>query len=477
MKTAINRIEFWILIFFLIRLVGLTNPPLETGHNWRQVTGLMVARNYLEVDPNILYPRVDETNGKSGIIGMEFPAMNYVYFMVAKVFGYTHWYGRLLNLLVSSIGLLFFGKILMRYFNHRIALASVIFLAGSIWFAFSRKMMPDTFCISLMFIGIYYGSNYLLKPGALSLILYVLFTSLAVLTKIPAGIYFIVIFLIALNSSAKLREKVYLASATGIPLLLAYLWYFVWNPHLSEEFGNWYNVGKPIAVGFTEVISNLDKTLENFYFNSFHSYLIFFYFVAGLILIIYKRNYNLLWVFASVFIVFLIYIFKSGFYFYHHNYYIIPFVPVMALVAGYAISFIPKKGLFALAIVLGITESVINQQHDFFIKGSEKYKMELESIADSVSARHDLIVINGNGNAQQLYLSHRKGWNCSDNQLTDTAYINNITQNGCKFIFINKHGFQTVMDKPVVFENENYRVYETGFSTDTIRPFRSGTQR
>ncbi|NLL29032.1 MAG: hypothetical protein GX259_09570 [Bacteroidales bacterium] len=63
MSKYFNKIEFWIVIFFLVRLIGITNPPLEIGHNWRQVTGLMVSRNYLEVEPNILYPRIDDNNG------------------------------------------------------------------------------------------------------------------------------------------------------------------------------------------------------------------------------------------------------------------------------------------------------------------------------------------------------------------------------------------------------------------------------
>lgn len=111
-KNYYTRIEFWIVLFFLIRLVGITNLPLEVGHNWRQITGLMVARNYLEVDANIAYPRVDDNCGQTGIIGMEFPSMNYIYFLIAKVFGYSHWYGRLINLLFSSLGVLFFYKLL-----------------------------------------------------------------------------------------------------------------------------------------------------------------------------------------------------------------------------------------------------------------------------------------------------------------------------------------------------------------------------
>ena len=49
------KIEYIIGLFFLLRLIGITNAPLEIAHNWRQVTGLMVARNFLEVDLPVYY--------------------------------------------------------------------------------------------------------------------------------------------------------------------------------------------------------------------------------------------------------------------------------------------------------------------------------------------------------------------------------------------------------------------------------------
>jgi len=50
-----SDIRFWILIFFAIRLFGITNPPLEIAHNWRQTTVTMVARNFYETKTNIFY--------------------------------------------------------------------------------------------------------------------------------------------------------------------------------------------------------------------------------------------------------------------------------------------------------------------------------------------------------------------------------------------------------------------------------------
>lgn len=466
MKKFYHRIEFWIFIFFLIRLIGITNPPLEIGHNWRQVTGLMVARNFLEVDANILYPRIDDNNGNAGIIGMEFPSMNYIYFMMAKIFGYTHWYGRLINLIISSLGLFFFYKLIcLANFKERIAFISTIFLTASIWFSFSRKMMPDTYCISIMFMGLYYGLTYLEEKKMYQIFLYMIFGSLAVLSKISACIYLVFPVLFLLNNRIALKEKIILAVSTIPSLVLSYGWYFKWNFKLSREFGNWYNSGKSIKTGFVEIIENIDKTLHHFYFDAFASYIVFTLFVIGLVLIFIKKDKKMIITFLLPFVIFILYIFKSGFYFYHHNYYIIPFVPIMALVAGYTLSLIKKQWIFLTVLFLGVGESIANQQHDFFIKKSEKYKMSIEQIMDKVSSRDDLILINGNGNPQMIYLSHRKGWNCMDEQLSDTSYINKIISSNCKFIVINKHSNvdlnKMTLSFKKVFENDDFLIMNT----------------
>ncbi len=476
-KKFYNRIEFWIAILFLIRLIGITEPPLEIGHSWRQATGLMVARNYLEVDDNILYPRVDDNCGSTGIIGMEFPSMNYIYFLIAKLFGYTHWYGRLINLIVSSLGLLFFYKLIcLCGFKERNAFYSTIFLATSIWFPFSRKMMPDTYCISIMFIGLYYGLRYLKESKAYQIIAFILLCSLGILSKIPAGIYFIILLPFILDKSILIRQKVVLSLSALIPLGLTFVWYFVWNPYLSKTYGVWYNIGMPLKAGFTDTIQHLDQALRNFYFNSFASYIVFSLFIIGLVLMFVKKDRKMILAFFLPFLVFVVYIFKSGYYFYHHNYYIIPFVPVMALVAGYTISLIRKKWLYLTLLLCGVGESIANQQHDFFIKDSEKYKMSLEPIMDNISSRDDLILINGNANPQMIYLSHRKGWMCGDDKLNDQTYIDDVVSRNCKFIVINKH-FEVDCGKLALpygkaFENADFLIFDTRQSavvTDTIR--------
>ena len=160
-KNWLSNIRFWIILFFIVRLFGVTNPPLEVAHNWRQTTVTMVARNFLEVDNSILYPRIDIAGEKPGITGMEFPVLNYLIYLMSLVFGYAHWYGRLINLIVSSIGIFYFYKIIRKYFTSKIAFYSAFLLLLSVWYTYSRKIMPDTFSMSLLIIGYYHGTNYL----------------------------------------------------------------------------------------------------------------------------------------------------------------------------------------------------------------------------------------------------------------------------------------------------------------------------
>ena len=153
--SCVSDIRFWIIVFFMMRMYGITLPPAEVGHAWRQVTVNMVARNFYETDPNIFFPRVDFAGEKTGITGMEFPLLNYLIYLVSLLAGFDHWYGRLINLAVTSAGLYFFFLLLRKFLGEKIAFYSTLVLLSSIWFNYARKIMPDTFSMALVFMGMY----------------------------------------------------------------------------------------------------------------------------------------------------------------------------------------------------------------------------------------------------------------------------------------------------------------------------------
>lgn len=463
-KKLFNDIRFWIVVFFIIRMYGITNPPLEVAHNWRQTTVTMVARNFLETDSDIFYPRVDFAGEKSGITGMEFPLLNYLIYMVSLIFGYSDWYGRLINLAVSSTGIYYFFKIIKKYFQSDIAFYATLVLLSSIWFAYARKIMPDTFSMSLVLIGFYYGSTYLDtgKNRFLNLLLYFVFMLFGVLSKMPSGFILVLLLLFLSERKIDIKSKIIFSITTLLILIPSVWWYFYWVPYLVQAFGFWhFFMGKDITAGINEISQNMQETLAHFYDYAL-KFSGFFLFVFGIVMSIRHKNKLILYILILSFLAFSIIIFKAGFTFSHHAYYIIPFVPVMALICGYGISKVANAKLRLLFIMVIVVEGILNQQHDFFIKPHEKAIMTLEGNLDKLTQPNDLILVNSGDYPTPMYFAHRKGWIASNQQINNEQFVYSVKAKGCKFIVILKQAFGTDVELKYIkiFNSEHYAIYK-----------------
>lgn len=459
LKNLLTDIRFWIVLFFLIRMVGITNAPLEIGHSWRQSLTNMIARNFVDYGVDMLRPAIDMAGEKTGIIGSEFPLFNYLIYLFAEIFGYDHWYGRLINLLISSIGIYYFYKLIKGLFSERVAFSAAIILTTSIWFGFSRKIMPDTFSVALMITGLYYAYDYLKYNRKRGLVLFFLLSTLGMLCKIPALSLFGALGIIIFIRTIPAIRKAWLIATGTVGFAIAGLWYFYWVPYLLQTYHYQLYFPKGITEGIKEIIPLLPLALEKFYFSSLMSYLAFACFLAGLVSIFISKNRLLKITLSIVTLVFVIFIIKTGAVFPLHSYYVIPFTPVMAFVAGYFLAKIPLKFQYILLVIIAI-EAIANQQHDFFIKESENYKLQLETVADKTIGKHDLIIINGGPSPQQIYLSHRKGWTVESEKLYNPKFIDSLNNLGAKYLIIDKSLFKgEAIAYPNIFSDDNYEVY------------------
>ncbi len=467
MKT-LKDIRFWIILFFLVRLFNIVQPPLEIAHNWRQVTGNMVARNFYEVEANLLYPRLDFNGNDSPIAGMEFPVMNYVHYLMAELFGYAHWYGRLINLILASLSIFYFFKIIRRYFNQEHAFNAAMVLIFSLWFSYSRKAMPDIFSISLCLISLYYGLRFLYdRPNIKNGLLFFVLGCIGVLSKIPSAFVFAVLLIPFLDRKIELNRKV-VSGILSICLLVPSLWwYFAWVPYLTETYGfDHYFMGDPFIQGVGEVFANLGDTFKKFYADAL-GYFGFILFVLSVGYAIKLRKTSLLYILGLLSLVFLVFIFKSGYNFPHHSYYILPFVPVMAFVIGWGLTQIKRKEVAYILLALIAVENIANQQHDFFTKESEKHKLGLEQILDQYSDQSDLIAISGAPNPQEMYFAHRKGWIFTESEVNNEEFLTKLKYGGCKLIVVNRHHFDRRFEGfEIIYEDENYRLQYIGLQAN-----------
>lgn len=460
-KQLFLNIKFWLFLFFLIRLFHITDPPLEVSHNWRQTTVTMAARNFYESGPAVLYPRIDIAGDKTGITGMEFPILNYLIYLVSLVFGYDHWYGRLINLLVSTIGIWFFYKLIKKYFDRDTAFLSAIVLLFSIWFHFSRKIMPDTFSFSLMIASVYYGTAYFEEKRPRYLMLYGSLLLIAVLSKLPSGYALVIFALFFFNPDYDRKTKLYFFAVTLIALLPVCAWYFYWVPHLNKVFGfSHFYMGSSLQNGFIELKDHLFATCSKFFDNAL-KYVGFLFFITGIFYAIKNKHTTMLYVSGITTLSFLVLMLKAGFAFHHHNYYIIPFVPVMALLCGYGLLQLKKPGLRYLVLGIICLEGFLNNQDDFFIKPDMAQILHLEKDLDSCSSRNDLILINSGNVPTPMYFAHRKGWVSFNDSIADKPYLDKMKKRGLKYIVILKKAFgeELKLDYPYSVNNADYTIY------------------
>lgn len=460
LKNLITDIRFWIIFFFLIRLIGITNAPLEITHNWRQALTNMMGRNFLEIDHHILYPRIDMAGNKTGILGSEFPLFSYLIYLVSAVFDYSHWYGRLINLIVSSLGLFYFFKLIRDLFNQRIAFNATIVLSVSIWFAYSRKIMPDTFSVALMIIGLHYALQYILSGKYKHLIWFFLFSTIGMLAKIPALSLLSILGVVLYDKKVTIKRKANVLTVAAISFLFAVLWYFVWVPYLLKTYGFQLYFPKTLMEGINEIKPYIPELLDRFYFSSLQSYVAFLAFLAGLFFFIKKESQIAKLGLVIVLFVFGVFIIKTGNIFPLHNYYVIPFTPVMALMAGYFLSKIPVKYQYIVLVLIAV-ESIANQQHDFFIRESQKYKLNLENILNEQNPEKELIIINGGSSPQDMYFAHQKGWSVENELVQNKSKIDSLYQLGARYIVLDRARLdQNLSEEELIYSDEHYFVFK-----------------
>jgi len=530
----------------------------------------MVARNFLEIDANIFLPRIDIAGEKTGIMGAEFPLFNYLIYLASLVFGYEHWHGRWINLIVSTAGIYHFFLLIKELFTKKIAAYATLILTVSVWFDFSRKIMPDTFSVALVLIAFYHGFRYLKNGNWGRLALFFSLMTVGILSKLSALSLMSFLLIPVLIPQVKISRKIGIVVTSVVSVGLVGAWYFYWVPNLAEVYGYMLYFPRSFAEGAAEIMALWQLTLEKFYFSAFHSYVAFVCFLVGMYwtfstpqpppkgeikvgaplqnkevkvdtlssnkeikvdtlssskeikvdtlssnkeikvdtlssnkeikvgglyqeremdassssrseespplegaggwtlgnkLVGHFQNVRREKIFylkigiAAFALVFLLFMLKTGEVFPLHNYYIIPAVPLMALVAALFLANLKPK--FALIILAAITiEGIANQYHEFFIKESEHYKLTLESIADEVTQPTDLIILNdGSRNPQQMYFAHRKGWTVNQEDLK-TPHIAQLQQLGASYLFINKKLSQEKFAYTVTYEDEYFVIYK-----------------
>jgi hypothetical protein len=378
-------------------------------------------------------------------------------------------------------GLFRFHKMSKVLFDERVANYAALSLMASVWFSISRKIMPDTFAVSLVIIGLSYWVQYCIQIRFKDWVLGLIFVSLGVLSKIPSACLVAALFPMVWMNQIHRKTKILIFSGAFLSILPAIVWYFYWVPYLNT-FGYPWFISKGLMEGVLEILPLWQLLFEKFYFTSFYSFLALAVMIYGVIVCAVKRD-KAFWIgMASVTMVFVFYMIKTGSVFPKHTYYVIPFVPVMCLFVGFGLNSLSGlrfgNKLPNVLIFFIVLEGVSNQMHDHFIKKSEMYKLTLASEVSKHIPKSDLVIINSGVNPQELYFLNRKGWVALNEQVLDHNQMNTWIKKGAKYLVFYKSSYKNWVtldimktsvtpDVELVFENEHYALYKlTSDSTE-----------
>lgn len=297
--------------------------------------------------------------------------------------------------------------------------------------------MPDTFSLSLVIGGLYCADRFLNKGSTAWLVAYLGLSGLGMLAKIPAA-SLMAFLVVPLFQFQRYKKRLAIIALTSVlPLAAVFWWYFYWFPHITTDY-QLFSMGPGVLLGFKQLWLNLSEMIDNFYFDAlkFSGFAMFLY---GVYQAFKSQNKLLIAILSSSIVAFAVFMLQAGYGFAMHEYYTLPFVPVMALLAGYGIASIRLSNARWLVLVVILIEGIANQQHDFFVKASQRYKLHIEAFVNTHVPEKTPIIINGGMNPQLMYFAHRRGWSLSSEKLMQEEVLSAICSKGGCYLVWDKH--------------------------------------
>ncbi len=455
-------VRVWILVFFLLRLENINLPPLDE-HQLRQTLTLMVSRNLIEISPNPLIPMLSFGQGtKPEPVGLEPGIYNSLIAGSYLIFGEHYWNSRLINLIVSSIGLWYFFSFLRKFWDRNAALSATVFFAVSVAFIYSRKTMPDTFALSFVFVANYFGACFLENGRRKDLIAFTAAMSVGLLAKLPAVCVATLLLLPLLQYRPDWSRIRTFFLAGLIPVGLMSIWYFWWVPTLIKNGGMQLYETYGFKEGWRQLWERREGLWQTFSRTQMKSYAAFAMLLPGVFALGWQRQKAAVLAILASAAVFTVFVIQAAYAYPTHEYYGMPLNPAYAMVAGFGLAHLLGRWPRALWLALALVafDAIRNQKEDFFIPWHQQKFLQLEKLADQVSSRDDKFLVNDAVFTRMMYFLHRKG-RSENNELFKKypEWVEDYGREGVKFICIDRSTYPDSLAYPVVVETPEFRIY------------------
>ncbi|MBS1772010.1 MAG: glycosyltransferase family 39 protein [Bacteroidetes bacterium] len=456
---------------FKLDLVGI--------HVWRQTETQTVINNFYREDFNILHPKINREPDTDRIFRMEFPIMQWLFALFYKFFGNHIAISRVLTFMIglgSVYGMYSLAKGLFK--NKAVAtICAWAFNFSPVFYYYTLNPLPDNFalCMAIWSLALFvrYCSGYKL----IHIILSALLLSLATSAKLPFILFgaFIGIHLLYLLIKKEIGIGKFISCALTylIALSPSLWWYYTVIPTWK---GNGIVAGVTSNSGSIAYITHiLSSTLISILPELLINYGSVLFFLAGFYYLFatkrYKHKYFPALLSCSLAV--------TGYYLFEinmielvHDYYLFPFLPLIFLIVAYgAYQLLNSKhktlktiSLVALCL-LPLTaflraDSRWDTKDPGFNAVLYHNKDEIRNIIPQES-----YCVTGNDESGyiNLYYLDRKGWNFSNDNLTNeniSFYISKGAQYLVSDSKVDTTAFVQSHIEKLIFEKDNLRIYK-----------------
>lgn len=159
---ALVAILLLALAFRLYRI----DIPLVDAHSWRQVTNADIARHFMDGSLNPFQPRVSWGGPEAGIVGMEFPLLQWMTGVVWRVTGESELVARAVVTLFSLATVWLMYQLGLRLHSRGAGRAAAVLTAISPGLVFfGRSFLSDTPMVTFMVASVLAWDRYFDRPG------------------------------------------------------------------------------------------------------------------------------------------------------------------------------------------------------------------------------------------------------------------------------------------------------------------------
>lgn len=363
-ENELNAVLLCIGVSLMVHLPFMDMPPRGT-HTWRQCNTLSVARNFYEEDMNILRPRIDRREDTDGVTGMQFPSYEFTVASVYHVFGEEDWVARIIQFIFFGFGIWGMYRLVLVLSENRLlaGITAWLYTWSPEMFYHGINALPDVLALSASIWGLYLFLSHLKTGGNLQLLGSLLLLILAGATKLQylaVGGAMGMALLIRWSRNFS-RGQLFKMIGFGITTIGMSLGWYAYARELQKEnhlpdFG----IAVQSFPSFSEVMEILRINLQMDIPESLLGFGTFAAFIFGAIFVFREKKWRtaggtalLGWL--LVLITYHILELKQM---ESHQYYMMPHIPIMIMLAGFGVLRLMNTKWRSVAILILIAAPV-----------------------------------------------------------------------------------------------------------------------